>query len=263
MSVNNQPLVSIILPVYNGAEFLSDCLKSLSSQTYQNTEIIVVDDGSKDSSIAILKEWRKKDRRIKVFKNIKRYGIGVCLNRALKHAKGEYISFMDQSDINSPYRLQKQVNFLENNPKSVVLGSQYTDVDKKNRLQNKSNLPLDHEAIYHTLLSGTSIKFETVMINRTLLPKDVLKFPPYFHTFMPTQRHSLYTKLFVEIISNGYGEFANLSDFLYRSRKVTDLSLNSISFLTILRLWLKSLMMYDYRPSLRSLFVNTLINTNK
>lgn len=257
----SEPLVSIILPVYNGEKFLDECLQSLTSQTYQNLEITAIDDASKDKTSSILRKWRKKDKRIRFIRNIKRYGLSVSLNRALKKAKGDYIAFMDQNDLSLTLRIQKQVAFLESHPKIVALGCQYTELQRKHKAYTKSNFPLTHDNIYHALLVGLSFKFETIMINRLLLPKDILKFPTDFYTFALSQRHSLYINLLLNL--QGYGEFANLEDCLYRSRKLSALSLRSFSYLRIILMWFKSLTLYDYRPSLRTLFYATRINTNR
>lgn len=259
--MDNQPLVSIILPVYNEEEFLEECLQSITSQTYQNLEIIAIDDHSKDKSFSVLKKWRKNDKRIKVIRNIKRYGLSVSLNRALRKVKGDYLAFMDQNDINLLSRIQKQLTYLQDNPKVVAVGCQYTEIERKNRSYTKSNFPLTHDEIYHALLVGLSFKFETIMINRLLLPKDILKFPTDFYTFELSQRHSLYINLLLNLQS--YGEFANLEDSLYRSRKLSALSLRSFSYLRIILMWFKSLTLYDYRPSLRTLFYATRINANR
>ena len=87
---DKKPLVSIILPVFNSEKFLHFCLKSLIRQSYKNIEIIAIDDNSKDNSFKILKSFRKQDKRLHVSKNIKKYGFPVCLNRALKKAKGQF-----------------------------------------------------------------------------------------------------------------------------------------------------------------------------
>jgi glycosyltransferase involved in cell wall biosynthesis len=107
-----KPIVSFILPVHNSERFLRDCLMSLKRQSYRKTEILAIDDMSSDSSLTILKEFAKKDKRIRVYRNVKRYGIGVTLNRLIKKAKGDFIAFMDSNDISSSERIKKQLEFL-------------------------------------------------------------------------------------------------------------------------------------------------------
>src|SRR5437016_2294579 len=129
----NPNIVSVILPVYNAAEFLPQCLESLKEQTYEHLQIIAVDDHSRDSSIRILSQFKKQFKNIAVYRNKKRYGLAVCYNRALKLATGRFVAFMNPNDVNGLNRFKRQVNFLLQHPKTVAVGTQYTAIDKENR----------------------------------------------------------------------------------------------------------------------------------
>ena len=94
----NQPLISVIIPVYNTEKYISDCLNSLVSQTEKNIEILAVDDGSTDNSLKILQQYAALHSNIKVFSQ-KNAGPGVARNLALRKAKGKYIMFCDSDDI--------------------------------------------------------------------------------------------------------------------------------------------------------------------
>ena len=91
------PKVTIIIPVFNTAQYLSTCLNSVISQTYQNLEIIVIDDGSTDTSPNIISEYAKKDNRIKIITQ-KNQGQSTARNTGLKNARGDYVSFIDSDD---------------------------------------------------------------------------------------------------------------------------------------------------------------------
>lgn len=91
-------LVSVIIPVYNTEKYLESCIESILNQTYQNLEIIIVDDGSIDGSPVICDSYEKKDSRIKVIHK-ENEGLGYTRNCGLKHATGEYVSFLDSDDI--------------------------------------------------------------------------------------------------------------------------------------------------------------------
>lgn len=93
----NNPLISIIVPIYNVEKYLDKCIDSIVNQTYKNLEIILVNDGSKDKSGDICNEWKSKDRRIKVIHK-ENTGAGDSRNIALDIAKGDYISFVDSDD---------------------------------------------------------------------------------------------------------------------------------------------------------------------
>ena len=93
----NIPRISIVVPVYNAEKYLRHCLDSLINQTMQDIEIICVNDGSKDNSLAILEDYVKRDKRI-VLLNQSNRGVSVARNNALKHVRGEYYMFVDSDD---------------------------------------------------------------------------------------------------------------------------------------------------------------------
>ncbi len=92
-----EPKVSVIVPVYNVAPYLSECLESLVNQTYRNLEIIVVNDGSTDDSPVICEQWRERDSRIKLIHK-QNAGLGEARNTGLEHVTGEYVGFVDSDD---------------------------------------------------------------------------------------------------------------------------------------------------------------------
>ena len=171
-----KPIVSFVLPVHNSERFLSDSLKSLKRQSYRKIEIIAIDDKSSDNSFKILREFAKKDKRMRIYRNIKRYGIAITLNRLIKKAKGDFIAFMDANDISAPQRIKKQLRFLLKNPEIVAVGAQCRFISDNNKRLGKSDFPIENQLIYDSPLHGISMQLETVCINKTLLPKDVLKF---------------------------------------------------------------------------------------
>src|SRR5476651_2799819 len=92
-------VVTVILPVYNASKYLPDCLNSLAMQSYQNLQIIVIDDHSRDDSLKILRRYKKNFENFEIYPNKKRYGLAICYNRALKRARGKYIAFINPHDI--------------------------------------------------------------------------------------------------------------------------------------------------------------------
>jgi glycosyltransferase involved in cell wall biosynthesis len=107
----NQPLISVIIPAYNAEEFIAKTLESVLSQTYQNIEILVVDDGSTDTTAEIIKSFAQKDRRIILLQQ-SNAGVATARNLAYLHSKGEYIAPIDADDIWYPQNLEKQVECL-------------------------------------------------------------------------------------------------------------------------------------------------------
>ena len=101
MQTQEMPLISIIVPVYNIEKYVGNCLESICRQTYTNLEIIVVNDGSTDSSEDIIRQWQKKDKRIVVV-NQQNQGVSAARNTGLDYANGDYIGFVDSDDYIHP-----------------------------------------------------------------------------------------------------------------------------------------------------------------
>ena len=108
-----EELVSVIMPNYNGAKYIKESIDSVLAQTYQNWELIIVDDCSTDNSLEVIAEYQ--DERIKVYKNEQNSGAAVSRNRALQEAKGKWIAFLDSDDLWLPEKLEKQIKFMQEN----------------------------------------------------------------------------------------------------------------------------------------------------
>lgn len=242
-------LVSIILPVCNAEVFLEAALQSLHAQTHTNFEVIAIDDASRDNSYKILRAMRKKDSRFRVYKNVKRYGIAVSLNRALKRAKGSYIAFMDASAVSTRLRLKKQLTYLLEHPKTVAIGAATTLQTMSRKKAQKSQFPTTHTDIFHGLLLATTLNPFTLMINRRLFPKDVLYFKQKKYPFV-------YTEALIKLCN--YGEVANVEQILvnvYKKENKAASKLQDINHsLSFVKLWVKSFTESNAKPSLRSLF---------
>ena len=113
-------LVSIITPVYNGAEFLDRSIKSVLAQTYANWELLLIDDGSVDNSIQVIQNYIDDDR-IKLIKNKINSGIPLTRNKGIEQAEGEYIALLDQDDEWFPEKLEKQIDQFKKLDKSFGL----------------------------------------------------------------------------------------------------------------------------------------------
>jgi len=107
------PSVSCLMPCYNNAEYLTEAIQSLLNQTYKDFELIIVNDGSTDSTDEIMDYFVKKDKRVKYFKNKKNEGIAKTRNIAFKHSKGEYIAIIDADDIYAPSKLKDALTAIK------------------------------------------------------------------------------------------------------------------------------------------------------
>lgn len=112
--------VSVVMCVYNGEAYLADSMESIVNQTFQDWELIVIDDGSTDGTLGILKEYAKRDNRIQVYQNEKNLRLQASLNKALSLAGGRYIVRMDADDICHRERFERQWKFMEDHPEISV-----------------------------------------------------------------------------------------------------------------------------------------------
>ncbi|NGY36679.1 glycosyltransferase family 2 protein [Flavobacterium sp. XN-5] len=136
-------LVSIIIPCFNSEKFISETIQSVQNQSYQNWEIIAVDDCSSDATVAIILEMIEKDDRIQLFQFEKNSGTGVARNKGLAIAKGRYISFLDADDLWKPEKLEKQIDFLTENNVPFTF-SFYDCIDEEGKpLSKRVEAPLN------------------------------------------------------------------------------------------------------------------------
>jgi len=162
MNALTEPVVSVIMPVYNSERFLSEAVESILRQSFSNFELIIIDDGSTDAS------WEKiqsiQDSRIVRLQNEKNSGIMASFMKGLAAARGEYIANMDSDDISTPERFAAQYNYLEKHPEVAVLGTpiQYMQEDGS-KLENFWRPPAGPMVIRWTLF------FENALANPTAI----------------------------------------------------------------------------------------------
>lgn len=147
MNNKKNPKVSVIIPTYNVERYIQECIKSIQEQTYDNIEIVVVDDCSTDKTYEILKNIEEKDRRLKVFKNDKNMKICYTLNRALKNSTGEYIVRMDGDDISSSDRIEKQLRYLIDNQDIDLVGVATINIDEDGNEISRTSYSEDFETL--------------------------------------------------------------------------------------------------------------------
>ena len=136
-------LVSIITPTFNAEKYIRDTLQSVLNQSYQNWEMILIDDASTDQTIEIINDFAEKDVRFKLFKLSKNYGNGFARNAALEKATGKYIAFLDADDLWFPLKLEKQIQFLKAN-NSPFTFSFYDCIDEEgNSLDRRVETPIN------------------------------------------------------------------------------------------------------------------------
>lgn len=147
----SNPLVSVLMPVYNVEKFIEEALFSILNQTYKNIEVIVVDDYSTDNTFDICKKISEMDSRVKLFKNPKNLKIVKTLNFALTQSSGGYIARMDGDDISAATRIERQLDFLLNNPEYYLVGSHLITIDEYGKEIGFEEMPITQQLINRTL----------------------------------------------------------------------------------------------------------------
>ncbi len=164
-----EELVSIILPSYNTEKYIADAIESVLSQTYNNWEMIIVDDGSTDNSIQIIDEYVRRDKRIRLIKSDKNCGLPSARNKAIKVAKGRYIAFLDSDDMWLPEKLEKQINFMKAN-RAVLTFTAYRKIDENGNIISKV-LNVPETVTYEQLLRTCVIGVLTAIYDTRILGK--------------------------------------------------------------------------------------------
>lgn len=160
------PLVSVLMPVYNDEANIANAVESVLQQTYQNFELIVVNDGSTDKSLSILLDYQQKDQRIKIV-NQKNQGLANALNNGINHCSGKYIARLDSDDVSYPHRLHEQVIFLEQNPNIGLVGGGCHIADDTGRIIGSRNIYPANP--YKTLLNRCIYQHSDVMYRKDVV----------------------------------------------------------------------------------------------
>ena len=142
------PVVSVIMPVFNGEAHLKEAIESILTQTFDDFELIIVNDGSKDRSGEIIRSFT--DKRIRYMENDQNRGLIYSLNRAIDTAVGRYIARMDADDVCFPDRLEVQKKWLERNPCTSVVASFSETIDDSGH--KTGDLANDRDAVTARLI---------------------------------------------------------------------------------------------------------------
>ena len=202
--------VSIITPSFNSSRFLQETVDSVLSQTYQDWEMIIVDECSRDDSYDLAQENARRDPRIMARRLKENCGPAVARNTAIEMAKGQYIAFLDSDDIWLPQKLDKQIAFMRKQD-AVLSYTAYEKIDEKgNRRQRYINIPPKGD--YDDLLKGCFIGCLTAVYDAKRLGK----------VYMPQINRGQDYGLWLKILRSGYAAFG-LDEVLalYRERQGT------------------------------------------
>jgi glycosyltransferase involved in cell wall biosynthesis len=133
MNLTTNPLISVVMPVYNALPFLNESLRSILEQTFSNFEFVIFDDASTDGSVELLREWARRDQRIHLHESKKRLGLSGSSNAVVAKAHAPIVARMDADDIAHPDRLMRQWNILEGQPDIALVGTLCNGIDASGR----------------------------------------------------------------------------------------------------------------------------------
>ena len=175
------PKVSVILPVYNAQSYLRESIDSILAQSFEDFELIIVNDGSTDDSLEIVSSYT--DKRITLI-NQENAGLPVSLNRAIRVAKGQYLARQDADDVSLPSRLEEQVAYLDAHPQCALLGT-WADILVENtptdrRLHHPHlNGDIQIKLLFFNCFVHSSVMIRKIALEKSgLYPEDPEKFPP-------------------------------------------------------------------------------------
>ena len=197
--------LTVIMPVYNGERFIAESIDSVLTQTFQDFELLILNDNSKDNTLKILQSYQQKDSRIRVINKLENIGPANLRNEAITLAKTEYIALLDADDIAMPTRFEKQMHFLKNNPDYGVCGSWFTFFgDKKHKTVKHQET---HKGLKVQMLKNCCIGNPTVMFKKSHLGE--LRFE---NKYVPAEDYALWSQLIAKT------KFYNIQESLLNYR---------------------------------------------
>ncbi|EKE97146.1 MULTISPECIES: glycosyltransferase [unclassified Tolypothrix] len=147
----NQPLISVVLPVFNGAKTISETVQSVLNQTFVNWELIIINDGSQDSTLDIIEKFESAEPRLRIF-SYPNAGLAASRNRGIALSLGEYISFIDADDLWTPNKLKSQLTALQEQSKAFVAYSWTDYIDANGKFVKSGGHTTDTGDVYQKLL---------------------------------------------------------------------------------------------------------------
>jgi len=210
------PLITVMMAVFNAADFLDSAIKSIRTQSCSDFEFLIVDDGSTDTSSQIIKRNAEEDPRI-IAHQLNHSGPAHARNLALGQARGQYVAQMDADDISTPNRFETQIEYLDAHKELAIVGSQVEFIDQYGKVIDRT-LPLaSKETLNDQLRNGTGfLCHSSAMFRRSALKRS----GGYRAPFAPAEDHDLYLRI------ADFAELANVNSYLVKYR----LHMRSLSF---------------------------------
>lgn len=172
--MNDKPLVSVIIPVYNGAGCIGKAIESLKNQNFRDFEVIIIDDGSTDDTCSKVNELCRDFEHITIVKKSNE-GVSSARNEGINRATGKFIAFLDADDVWVPGKLEQQVNILNNNPQTGLIFSSHIQNTTGN-IAGKYNRDKSGSFLKTLIHQGNFITTSSVMLRKEILEKHSIRF---------------------------------------------------------------------------------------
>lgn len=174
----SEPLVSVVMPAYNCDRFIEAAITSVINQTYGNWELIIIDDGSSDSTCSVAESFSKEDKRISIVKNPNNMGVAKTRNRGLDLAKGDYVALLDSDDLWCSDKLEKQIALAKKANADIVYCS-YAIIDECGN-KRCDDFVVPETTDYNEMLVRTTVNCSTAVLSRKIV--DNYRFcTDYYH----------------------------------------------------------------------------------
>ncbi len=166
-----KPKISVVMPAFNAERYIDESIKSILDQTFQEFELIIIDDGSTDKTEQIIEEYAKRDGRIIVIKNKKNLGVAKCRNIGIDRAQGKYIAWQDADDLSMPIRLKEQYNYLESHLEVGIVGGYLNFISDDNKNLFVRKYPEADASLRKTIFLYSPVSQGVSMVRREILLK--------------------------------------------------------------------------------------------
>jgi glycosyltransferase involved in cell wall biosynthesis len=202
------PRLTVLMPVYNAEAYVAAATESILAQTFRDFEFLIIDDGSTDNSLAVITEYARADRRIRVISRANR-GLVATLNEGLAESRSAYIARMDADDVAIPARLKEQFDFLAANDQCAVLGTSFILIDEDGNVIATWHSFIHDLTIKHALSVEGCICHPTAMYRKSA----VLEVGGYREAYVAAEDYDLWRRL------ASVGELRNLPEPLLYKRE--------------------------------------------
>lgn len=247
--MKNKPLISVVMPAHNAQKYISGAIESILNQTFNNFELIIINDSSTDRTLTIVKSFSKKDSRIRIVNNDTRFNIARTLNKGIALAKSNIIARMDADDIAFPERLERQYKVITSSKNIAVIGSNIVIIDAGGSEKGTRNYPHLSKDLKKCLFRYSPFAHPVVMFRKNMF-EEVGGYNP---KYSPTEDLDLWFRL------GRKHEFKSIPEPLlkYRiyERSSSHKAIKDLEIL-VFKIRLDAILKYGYYPSLYDIIYN-------